>query len=58
VFKLSILENLIAILPFSELGLAWLVPAFVGGILGYCLESLIEANRKKVTKDNNSKKIA
>jgi branched-chain amino acid:cation transporter, LIVCS family len=58
VFKLSMLENLIAILPFSELGLAWLVPAFVGGILGYCLAYLIETNRKKVTKDNNSKKIA
>ncbi|WP_396126175.1 branched-chain amino acid transport system II carrier protein [Anaerobacillus sp. CMMVII] len=32
--KLNLLDKLIIQLPFSELGLAWLVPAFVGGLVG------------------------
>ncbi|MFN7250313.1 MAG: branched-chain amino acid transport system II carrier protein [Anaerobacillus sp.] len=54
---LPYLENVFAQLLFSDLGLAWLIPAFVGGILGYCLDYLI-TNRNKVAKDTNSKKIA
>lgn len=52
--KLEIIVSLMSQLPFSDLGLAWIVPALFGGIVGY----LIESYGNNAAPQRNSKKAA
>ena len=52
--NLSIFQTAVESLPFAQLGLGWLVPAFVGGAFGYVLD-LIKRKRQPLSK---SEKVA
>ncbi|WP_042273904.1 branched-chain amino acid transport system II carrier protein [[Clostridium] dakarense] len=46
--NLGINLNFIQKLPFSSLGLNWVVPAVVGGFLGFILSTQVELNKAKI----------
>ncbi|QOY35493.1 branched-chain amino acid transport system II carrier protein [Anaerobacillus isosaccharinicus] len=52
--KINGLQTLIEKLPFFQLGLAWVVPALIGGIVGYILERY--TNKKPL--DTKTKHVA
>lgn len=52
--KINGLQTLIEKLPFFQLGLAWVVPALIGGIVGYILDRY--TNKKPL--DTNTKHAA
>ncbi|WP_286231010.1 branched-chain amino acid transport system II carrier protein [Neobacillus mesonae] len=54
--KWSLLESLMSQLPFASVGLGWVVPAVVGGLVGFVLEKLSPAPARR--KGLNPKRIS
>jgi LIVCS family branched-chain amino acid:cation transporter len=53
--KWDLLESVMGSLPFASVSLGWVVPAVVGGVVGFALD---KATRNSVSKDVNQQKAA